>query len=273
MEHNGYNYYCQRKVEETNSAYWICARYRDGCKARLIVRDGHVRPRNDHTCRDKIPQEVTDVRLEMRLALQEACLANLSVPPGMVWEQVMTSLRQEHPGASLNTIARQPAISIIKYARAQVTGGDALRAIESAPLRNVGQDDIRPFLQFSVVHTIGIGQHRLLGFGHPDLIRLLRYSGTAIYIDGTFKMVPKPFTQCLIVMVRDPGVDLYVPAMYVLMDSKQQDAYWYALNCITIQTGRLLEPATVTCDFERGLINAVVEQFPLVKIVGCLFHW
>ncbi|POM74565.1 Hypothetical protein PHPALM_8463 [Phytophthora palmivora] len=86
-------------------------------------------------------------------------------------------------------------------------------------------------------------------------------------------MVPKPFYRCLIVMVRDPGVDLYVPAMYVLMDSKQQDVYWNVLNYIVIQTGRLLEPSSVTCDFERALMNAVTEQFPLVKIVGCLFHW
>ncbi|KAG4232376.1 hypothetical protein PC116_g19385 [Phytophthora cactorum] len=39
------------------------------------------------------------------------------------------------------------------------------------------------------------------------------------------------------------------------------------------RTGRLLEPATVTCDFEHGLMNAITEQFPLVKIVGYLFHW
>lgn len=40
-----------------------------------------------------------------------------------------------------------------------------------------------------------------------------------------FRGVPKPLTQCLIVMVRDPGVDLYVPAMYVLMYSKHQEVY------------------------------------------------
>ncbi|GMF63467.1 unnamed protein product [Phytophthora fragariaefolia] len=86
-------------------------------------------------------------------------------------------------------------------------------------------------------------------------------------------MVPRPFTQCLIVMVKDPGVDVDVPAMYVLLDSKQQDVYWNALNYVIIQTGRLPEPATVTYDFERGLMNAITDQFPLVKIVGCLFHW
>ncbi|POM65200.1 Hypothetical protein PHPALM_19124, partial [Phytophthora palmivora] len=91
-----------------------------------------------------------------------------------------------------------------KYTRAQVTGSDTLRAIELAQMRNVAEDDVRLFLQFSVVHTMGCAQHKCLGFGHPDLIRLLRYSGTALFIDCTFKMVPKPFSQCLIVMVREP---------------------------------------------------------------------
>ncbi|EGZ27523.1 hypothetical protein PHYSODRAFT_257161 [Phytophthora sojae] len=141
----------------------------------------------------------------MRTAHQSACLSNLSLPPGMVWQRVMASMREAYPDATLSTITRQPGISIIKYTRAQVTGSDALRVIESAPLGN----------------DLG---------GHPELVRLLRYLGAAVFINGTFEMVPKPSTQCLIVMVRDPGVDLYVPAMYVLMDSKQQDAYWSALN-------------------------------------------
>ncbi|ETL86327.1 hypothetical protein L917_14239, partial [Phytophthora nicotianae] len=130
MEHKGYNFYCQRKVTETNTTYWVCAQHRSGCKARLIVRDGKVRALNDHTCMVETPPEVTDVRQEMQVALQAACLSNLALPPGMVWERTMSSMREVYQGSILNTIA-----------------------IESAPTRNVAQDDPRPFLQFSVVHT------------------------------------------------------------------------------------------------------------------------
>ncbi|KAE9112925.1 hypothetical protein PF010_g10195 [Phytophthora fragariae] len=35
-------------------------------------------------------------------------------------------------------------------------------------------------------------------------------------------------------MVKGPGVDVYVPAMYVLLDSKQQEVYWDALNNVII---------------------------------------
>ena len=34
-----------------------------------------------------------------------------------------------------------------------------------------------------------------------------------------------------------------------------------------------LEPETVTCDFEKGLMKAIDQQFPRGKINGCLFHW
>ncbi|POM68625.1 LOW QUALITY PROTEIN: Hypothetical protein PHPALM_15197 [Phytophthora palmivora] len=152
MEHKGYNFYCNRKVEETHTSYWVCAQFRGGRKARLIIRDGTSR--NGHTCREVALPELTDVRSEMRAALQAACLSNLSTPPGM-----MSSLREAYPSATLSTIGRTPGISIVKYTRAQVTGSDTLRAIELAPMRNVAEDDVRPFLQFSVVHTMGCAQH------------------------------------------------------------------------------------------------------------------
>ncbi|KAG3200642.1 hypothetical protein PC128_g4458 [Phytophthora cactorum] len=93
----------------------------------------------------------------MRTALQEACFSNLSMPPGMMWERVMASLREAYPEETLSTIPRLPSISIIKYTRTQATGSDAFRAIESIPTRNIAADDPRPFLQFSVVHTVGCG--------------------------------------------------------------------------------------------------------------------
>ncbi|KAG6608675.1 uncharacterized protein IUM83_14772 [Phytophthora cinnamomi] len=34
-----------------------------------------------------------------------------------------------------------------------------------------------------------------------------------------------------------------------------------------------MEPGTITCDFEQGLINAVGDQFPNSTVMGCLFHF
>ncbi|KAG4223974.1 hypothetical protein PC116_g27567 [Phytophthora cactorum] len=50
MEFKDYSFYRQRYVEETGTTYFICTRYRSGCKARLIVRNNTVKARNEHTC-------------------------------------------------------------------------------------------------------------------------------------------------------------------------------------------------------------------------------
>ncbi|OQR83926.1 hypothetical protein ACHHYP_14118 [Achlya hypogyna] len=35
----------------------------------------------------------------------------------------------------------------------------------------------------------------------------------------------------------------------------------------------MLEPSTISCDFEQALIGAIKDQFPDARIVGCLFHF
>ncbi|ETN04024.1 hypothetical protein PPTG_23683 [Phytophthora nicotianae INRA-310] len=250
MEHKGYNFYCQRKVTETNTTYWVCAQHRSGCKARLIVRDGKVRALNDHTCMVETPPEVTDVRQEMQVALQAACLSNLALPPGMVWERTMSSMREVYQASILNTIGRVPTIFIIKYTRGQITAVtlfEPSRALQHGTLPRMTRghssnsvSSTQMYVGNADLSDIVMGHH-LHKFGHPDLIRLLRYTGTALYIDGTFKMVPKPFTQCLIVMVRDPG-----------------DAYWNAVIYIVIQTGCLLEPASQA--LWRKMLSERIQQ-------------
>ncbi|KAG3062861.1 hypothetical protein PI125_g24458 [Phytophthora idaei] len=74
MEFKDYSFYRQHYVEETGTTYFIC------------------------------PPPIKDARSEMRTALQKACLSNLSMPPGMVWERVMASLREAYPEETLSTI-------------------------------------------------------------------------------------------------------------------------------------------------------------------------
>lgn len=47
---------------------------------------------------------------------------------------------------------------------------------------------------------------RICGWSHPDLARLLKYEKISLFIDGTFRCVPKPFTQLMVIMTFDAGV-------------------------------------------------------------------
>ncbi|EGZ18329.1 hypothetical protein PHYSODRAFT_332150 [Phytophthora sojae] len=278
MDHGGYSFCVKRTCPETNTIYYSCKKFREGCKARLIVRGGAVvAEKSVHNCKDEPKPEVVDVRKEMRVELQRSSITKMSTPPAVLWQEVYDdlTLRYGGEGIALKIIPAKPAVSIIKHTRKDCSGGDVFEAILTQAVRCVSDMDARAFLQFSVVHptAAGTGMQRLIGLTHPDLARMLRYPKITLFIDGTFAVVPKPFSQCLIVMAFEPSVDLYVPVCYVLVQVKSQETYWRVLNELVILSNRQLEPENVTCDFEPALVNAVLEQFPTANLVGCLFHW
>jgi hypothetical protein len=98
-----------------------------------------------------------------------------------------------------------------------------------------------------------------------------------IFVDCTFRIVPKGFYQVLIVMCYSRQYDEYLPIYYVLLQSKEESVYKYALEQLQLCTlnliGHKMEAKTITCDFEKGLINAVVNSFPEAIPIMCLFHF
>ena len=92
-------------------------------------------------------------------------------------------------------------------------------------------------------------------------------------IDGAFKFVPKPFYQCLIIMVFDDQTDAYVPVFSLLMTSKTEQVYSHAFLWLEATIDRKISPSTITCNFEIVLQNTISNNFPGVAINGCLFHW
>ena len=113
---------------------------------------------------------------------------------------------------------------------------------------------------------------RIMGFGNPYLFYYMTNS-KHLFIDATFSIAPKPFYQCLVVMLFDETLQIYIPILYILMTNKSQKMYRNALEWIFKLSGRRIMPQTVSCDFELGLINAIQGIFPYAKINGCLFHW
>ena len=54
---------------------------------------------------------------------------------------------------------------------------------------------------------------------------------------------------------------------------KSEALHWHASHWIFVASDWNLDPKSATCDFEKGLINAVQHQFDESEINGCLFHW
>lgn len=72
------------------------------------------------------------------------------------------------------------------------------------------------FCQYHHVYYKGSELQRILGWAHPRLLELRQYPGAQMFIDGTFRSVPRPFEQCVILMVRDAASRVFVPVIYSL---------------------------------------------------------
>ena len=153
-------------------------------------------------------------------------------------------------------------------------GGDALRALEQPSLGMV-QNSNYWFLQFSC--TIADNEtnnvEKIVGFGNPGLCGSLLGEIVQLYIYGTFKIIPYPFYQCLIIMAFGETLGVYVPVLYILMTVKTHWLYWYALHWVIVATELRLDPFLVTCDFDKPLHNAVREKSKHVLLNGCMLHW
>jgi hypothetical protein len=83
-------------------------------------------------------------------------------------------------------------------------------------------------------------------------------------------------------MVLLPEWSIYVPACFILMTHKTEHLYkaaFRALKGIASDFHYELNPLTISCDFEKGLQNAIIDVFDATfdtgkaKLVGCFFHF
>jgi hypothetical protein len=262
-------------------SYFRCSKSQSvDCNARLIVPHIHTLPfeveeKGAHTCAQTVAQStnIIDVQEEMKNLAAAKALGNIALRPAEIWAEVMDDIMYAHPNAAYRTLSKQQLISYVYKVRRDQFGSGWVDMIESPPAVIVSENDGRPFLQFNANIGVKSVMHRFIGWSHPDLVHIARYPKRHLFLDATFRCVPAGFAQCLIIMILDAASDVYVPVFYVLMEGKSVWDYWIAINQVLISTELKMEPASVTCDFERSLINAVEEQFGGVPIVGCLFHW
>ena len=109
-------------------------------------------------------------------------------------------------------------------------------------------------------------------------------------MDATFKVVPDPFKQLFVTMAKDAATEMYLLIFHVLMTGKSTFLYKYALHSCLAVLGHDLVIASITCDFEKALMQAIKSRklfhcpiHPIIKFLGvfgcgtvileCLFHW
>jgi len=193
---------------------------------------------------------------KMQNLVDEAATMHRAKSPTMIWTDVLSHIKAKHGNIPMQMLTRNQVINRVKYIRHGGGSADRLRDIEELDLA-LTSDRLSPFLAFNTPVYHGTIQHRLTGWGHPGLYKLLRNDNLHLFVDATFAVVPTPFKQLLILMVKDMAQDLYLPVFHVLMTSKSTFLYRYAFQLIVLVVGCKIRPSNVYCDFEAALISAI----------------
>ena len=99
-----------------------------------------------------------------------------------------------------------------------------------------------------------------------------------IFIDGTFKIVPKNWYQLLNIFGFDDKNKIYTPLAYILLSSKNEELY----NIVFAELIRIIKNNTniksfegvkIMTDFELSLRKSVKNNFEFYLLNGCYFHY
>ncbi|KAH9117224.1 hypothetical protein LEN26_003830 [Aphanomyces euteiches] len=197
--------------------------------------------------------------------------------PSHIWELLSNRFYSKDTNTVVRGLTKIQVVKRVHRARELHYGSNVHGRVEVPPL-SVVRNSVQRFSQFHHVWSnLQSNRHdkleRVIGWGHPQLIQLLRYEKISLFIDGTFHCTPANFSQCVVVMVYDRATRLFVPVYYVLATSKSYDTYWNLLQYITDSLGETMQPKDVVCDFEKALVNAVCDHFPTAQLMGCFFHF
>ncbi|KAK3085822.1 hypothetical protein FSP39_009183 [Pinctada imbricata] len=96
-----------------------------------------------------------------------------------------------------------------------------------------------------------------------------------IYLDATFKSVPRPYTQFF--TLHGFYQDRVIPFAFALMANRQVGSYRQILRHLKTRyhrlTNRHLQPSRIIADFETPMKTAAEIEFPQARWSGCFFHF
>jgi hypothetical protein len=284
VAYNNFDY----TIKDSNRLYhrYRCMHYRSkGCKGLLKIdkaTGAFFLAGLKHFCQAVAVTgtPIYNAREEYFEMARERAMADLGSSALRIWDAINKELTDKYRNLSIpiEKPSRDEIINQIGNQRRAEGAGDTITVLQTNRYARVSDSDSRLFLRFHFSYEIADKKHvgrlcKLLMWAHPDLLPILRRRGIPCFLDGTFRSVPQPFQQCLILMAFDDETELYVPIVFALVENKSSWTYWHFIHLVIVATECKFEPVTMMTDFERPMITAIKEQMPRTTHLGCFFHF
>ena len=264
FDNKGFQYTLSRQVKEVK--YWRCAvrNKKLSCTARIIEKEGVFQASYGKHVHE--PSVGVDKVTSITKQIKDQGAADLFKPAAAIVEQALAySMSDSH-----SPIPTLPCIP--KLCRLVNRSRSNLRPKEPQDLKFVLNYSFVPrsFLRCDLTCR----QQRHLFFATDRMLSLLCKARTW-YMDGTFKLVRKPFMQLYSIhsFIKCGASVKQVSLALILMSFKRRRDYlkvFCKLLDVLPQPHRVQE---FIMDFEHASWQAVSSVFPTANIRGCAFHW
>ncbi|GMF25282.1 unnamed protein product [Phytophthora fragariaefolia] len=233
----GFNY--ARAWASSRKISYRCSHWRQGCPdtmAFFIGTMGYTAGR-PHTCRnvDATGTSLVDVFSAVKGKVDSLAVEQVALPARRIWEAVFYGADNANV---VRGLSEPQVLRRVYQARSRHFSEDVHGAIEIPSLTTALNEAVSLFeFHYVTVNRNNLSNPtRLIGWAHPSLINLLRYHGTTIFVDGTFRCVPSGCKQCVIFMAHDRSTGLYEPVYYVLSTSRSGDSFWDMMHFVVQST-------------------------------------
>ncbi|KAF0990087.1 hypothetical protein HZS_2604 [Henneguya salminicola] len=194
-------------------------------------------------------------QLLIMLAMQAL---DLSKYPDDIYPLIVREVNDKFQLRAIKIPTKREVYSIIRYARGLFAPVDNFESTMKAPFAQT--QDGMVFFQKMISGRFNGDFPRIILLASDEGLSILRQQGQ-VYIDGTFRIVPATFSQCVVIMEFDASSNLTIPCVWCLTIGKNEHIYCEILQNIFILLNYDWMPRICVIDFEMALLKAVKYQF------------
>lgn len=255
--------YVTSKVRK-HAIEWVCAIRNKAmkCQARVKEENGMFFPGIHEHCHS--PSIGAPESAKVKSTIREEAASNPFISAAQIVESAL--LTHVDPDAPCDALSQPSALARAANRQRQKTRPRHPTTLDFELNLDYIPEDF-------CIADIHVGSRRHLMFATPNQLELLA-KAKSWYVDGTFKLVRRPFTQLFSVhaFLKSGENMKQVPLLFVLMSGKSKSDYRYVFEALTEQLPNEPCVKSITADFEAAAWQAIRKVLPNVDLRGCSFH-